>query len=119
MATSIATNTLIIPNIPRCFFNSQETLKTIRQQWEAYGSLCQFIPMKGFLRLMIIYMETQCAIAAKAAMDRTTLYWTIDEQQLVDIQGLSHDNIDKNQNDSLHTMEVRVYFGQVSYLNIK
>lgn len=128
MATSIATNTLIIPNIPHSFFLSDDALETIRSQWATFGQLHQLIPMKGFGRLMVIYLDTQCAITAKKYMDQASLYWIEDydasnNKKTAHIVGLrtvdgSADSTELINNvstltDSVYEMEVRVYFGQV------
>ncbi|KAI8098586.1 Calcipressin-domain-containing protein [Halteromyces radiatus] len=117
MANSIATNTLVIPNIPKLFFTSQDAIDTIRSMWEDFGELHQMIPMKGFRRLMVIYLDTQHAIAAKNYMDHRILYWQ-EIDNTMHIVGLETTSDKDISNDlPLYEMEARVYFGQHNPIN--
>ncbi|ORY94105.1 Calcipressin [Syncephalastrum racemosum] len=118
--TSIATNTLLVPNIPSSFFTYQAALEAIKDCFQQFGTIYVFVAMKGFARLMIIYEETKCAMEAKRKLDKTSLCWTTTSQQdgcetvhVTSIGGMTTDTIDKNG----QTMELRVYFGQHNPIN--
>lgn len=110
---SIATNTLLMPNVPRCFFSDPSILQDVRAKFEDFGTLYAFVAMKGFARLMIIYEETECAMRAKRILDKTTLSWeeTPDAITLISL-GEGNDAGRSTFNDE-QTMQVRLYFGQV------
>lgn len=117
--TSIATNTLLVPNIPSSFFTYQPALETIKDCFQQFGSIYVFVAMKGFARLMVIYEETQCAMEAKRKLDKTQLRWTESQRDgcetvaVTSIGDVTTDTI----SGSEQTMELRLYFGQVRHLS--
>ncbi|KAI8074170.1 Calcipressin-domain-containing protein [Gongronella butleri] len=112
MVTTIATNTLIIPDIPKVFLTSTAALETIRSQCAAFGTLHQFIPMKSFGRLMVIYCETQRALAAKTAMDRAHVYWTEQHGESLILGWNDHVFQERDMRLPVYDLPIRVYFGQ-------
>ena len=113
---SIATNTLLMPNIPSSFFNYPMALEHVRTKFDDFGILYAFVAMKGFGRLMIIYEETACAIKARDTVDNLILSW--EERTMEDDSGIEVFNvsIDKEKPDSDRLcMKIRLYYGQVSY----
>ncbi|CAG8434287.1 1772_t:CDS:2 [Ambispora gerdemannii] len=65
----ISTNTLIIANLSREAFRS-ENLIELRAQLEQYGTLYKFIPIKSFHRILAVYYNTVDASAAKTFADK-------------------------------------------------
>ncbi|KAG0168914.1 hypothetical protein DFQ30_004170 [Apophysomyces sp. BC1015] len=110
---SVATNTLLVPNVPRPFFFCPSALTLIRNKFEEYGAVHDFIAMKGFGRLMIIYEETMSAMAAREAMDKTTLLWKAVGQE---VDMLTLDN-EMELEESMMAMAIRIYYGQHNPIN--
>ncbi|KAL0078605.1 Calcipressin [Phycomyces blakesleeanus] len=110
---SIATNTLLIPDIPKNFFACSSAMKQIEEKFAEFGTISQFILMKGFGRIMVIYEETMAAIKAKLEIDRATLFWK-QENENVEIIAMGKDleNI-----WNANTLEIRIYFGQHNPIN--
>ncbi|KAI8376119.1 Calcipressin [Radiomyces spectabilis] len=98
-AESIATNTLLIPDIPKEVFQSPEAICEIRELCATFGDLHQFIAMKSFRRFMVIYEDTLSSMRAKNALDRSWVTWT------------------DNTCGVLEPLEIRVYYGQHSPLH--
>lgn len=71
----IATNTLLVTNIPKHTFNAS-ALSHLQAHFEQFGPLERFIPLKSFARCMIIYSATEDAVEAKGATDRTIVLST-------------------------------------------
>ncbi|ORX62729.1 hypothetical protein DM01DRAFT_1330859 [Hesseltinella vesiculosa] len=112
MTTTIATNTLIIPDIPSLFFTSDMAMTTIEAQCASFGDLHRFIPMKGFGRFMVIYKDTQRAMAAKNTIDRAHVYWTHIHDKAV-IYKVNDQLIQPAPlHLIIHDLEIRAYFGQ-------
>ncbi|KAI8981448.1 Calcipressin-domain-containing protein [Pilobolus umbonatus] len=111
-AESIATNTLIIPNIPSCFFGCDDAMLLIHDTFVEYGRLYSFVPMKGFRRLMIIYQETASATKAKQDLDKSTLLWQ-ETEPFPTMISLNKPNSDYvNEDKDYESLEIRVYYGQ-------
>ncbi|KAG2227114.1 hypothetical protein INT45_003844 [Circinella minor] len=115
---SIATNTLLMPNVPSSFFNYPTALEHVRSKFDDFGILYAFVAMKGFGRLMIIYEETACAIKARDTIDKMILSW--EERTMKDDSGIEVFNVniveEKPSNDQLW-MEIRLYYGQHNPIN--
>lgn len=99
-AESIATNTLLCPNIPSEFFVCDQALLTLHDACAKFGPIYTFVPMKTFRRIMIIFQETLHALQAKTELDRLTLHW---EDSL--------ENIGFDQTGS-ENWTLRLYYGQ-------
>ncbi|KAF7729329.1 carbohydrate-binding module 1 protein [Apophysomyces ossiformis] len=110
---SVATNTLLVPNVPRPFFSCPSAMKLIKSKFEQFGTVHDFIAMKGFARLMIVYEETMAAMAAKEAMDKTMLLWKMVGEE---INLLSLDN-EMALDESTMSMAIRIYYGQHNPIN--
>ncbi|KAG9304167.1 hypothetical protein G9A89_019729 [Geosiphon pyriformis] len=65
-----ATNTLLITNLNRRTFLSEETLAELRSQLEEYGEIYKFVPMKCFNRILAVFYQTTDAKVAKTNLDR-------------------------------------------------
>ncbi|RCH91782.1 carbohydrate-binding module 1 protein [Rhizopus azygosporus] len=102
-AESIATNTLLIPNIPDCFFGCDEAMLTIHDACAYYGPLYTFVPMKTFRRIMVIYQETEHAMKAKAELDKSTVVWK---------NGPKDITIKKGDTSETNSRILRFYYGQ-------
>lgn len=113
-AESIATNTLLIPEIPLCFFGCDDAMLTIHDAFAKFGPIYTFVPMKGFRRLMIIFQETAHAIEAKKLVDKQTLVWK-EKKPFPDIITLTklENNEHKTAWKQYQMFQLRVYFGQV------
>jgi hypothetical protein len=113
-AESIATNTLLIPEIPLCFFGCDDAMLMIHDAFAEFGPIYTFVPMKGFRRLMIIFQETAHAMKAKKSLDRHTLVWK-EKQPFPDIITLTilENDQDKAVWEQHRLFELRVYYGQV------
>lgn len=123
---TVATNTLLMPNVPALFFQNPTVISTIRQHFESFGDLYTFVVIKGFRRLMIVYNETTSAVKARDFLDRRMLSWTTVDHSIV--EDLSLDYISNMGCQSqrqrpassplpgreYEDMIVRLYFGQVS-----
>lgn len=112
---SIATNTLLVPDIPRSFFSSKTALDKMKTIFEQFGPIYAFIVMKGFGRFMIIYEGTANAMKAKESLDMSMLYWL--ERQVPDGE-VSVEQVrvskDSTVENSLNQKRLlRVYYGQV------
>lgn len=110
----VGTNTLIVTNIPRLYFASPPVLSEIASQFSQHGYIDRFIPIKSFTRILIIYEEASCAMAAKIALDRMVIPQEVyrfvrqaarDELEL-QLQD-ENDEVFQNQDATL-----RVYFGE-------
>ncbi|KAI8365533.1 Calcipressin [Blakeslea trispora] len=113
-AESIATNTLLIPNVPLCFFGCDDAMLTIHDAFADFGPLYTFVPMKGFRRLMIIYQETIHALQAKKALDHSLLSWK-SQEPFPKILGLvtKDSGLETSwQEQDNQVTHIRVYFGQ-------
>nr|CAG8627464.1 8913_t:CDS:2 [Entrophospora candida] len=64
-----ATNTLIVTNLDRPVF-LPENFVELKANFEQYGSIHKFIPIKSFNRMLVIYFQTSDAKTAKAYSDR-------------------------------------------------
>jgi len=64
-----ATNTLIVTNLDRPVF-LPENFVELKANFEQYGSIHKFIPIKSFNRMLVIYFQTSDAETAKAYSDR-------------------------------------------------
>ncbi|ORZ25454.1 Calcipressin [Absidia repens] len=129
MPNSIATNTLLIPNIPPSFFVGDQALQYLRKECARYGEVHQFIPMKGFGRVMVIYVDTTCAITAKDAVDEAKIYWIEikdNDTKRARILGIDHGdddiaelcrNIRETSSIPYSEKYIRVYFGQHNPIN--
>lgn len=111
---SIATNTLLMPNIPALFFEYPASLDFLRSTFEQHGSLHAFIAMKGFRRLMIIYDETLCAVNALESLDKKTLLWNPPSTTSNTIQLYIKDADEHVDIPGIDGMQIRLYYGQVS-----
>ncbi|KAI9022228.1 Calcipressin [Phycomyces nitens] len=110
---SIATNTLLIPDIPKNFFACSSAMKQIEEKFAEFGPVSQFILMKGFGRIMVIYEETMAAINAKQAIDRAILFWEQDNENITIIaMGKDLEPI-----WNANGLEIRIYFGQHNPIN--
>lgn len=123
---TVATNTLLMPNVPAIFFQNPTVISTIRQHFESFGDLYTFVVIKGFRRLMIVYNETSSAVKARDFLDRRMLSWTTVDHSIV--EDLSLDYISSSMGCQAQQqppssplpgrryedMIVRLYFGQVS-----
>ncbi|KAL1915221.1 uncharacterized protein VTP21DRAFT_7497 [Calcarisporiella thermophila] len=69
MPSIIATNTLIIPNVPIAYFTHPEDFASLRERLDVFGPN-RFIPIRSFARIFVVYFETQNAINAKNQLDR-------------------------------------------------
>ncbi|KAI9267960.1 Calcipressin [Phascolomyces articulosus] len=117
-SNSIATNTLLMPNIPSSFFNYPTALEHVRAKFDDFGILYAFVAMKGFGRLMIIYEETICAIKARDILDKTILSW--EEHSVTDGAGIAVTNVsvgEERPNDDRLWVEIRLYYGQHNPIN--
>lgn len=74
-AESIATNTLLIPDIPTCFYGCDDAMLLIHDAFAEFGPIYTFVQMKGFRRLMIIFQETVHAMKAKNTLDKHFIIW--------------------------------------------
>ncbi|KAI8087049.1 Calcipressin-domain-containing protein [Gilbertella persicaria] len=113
-AESIATNTLLVPDVPLCFFGCDDAMLTIHDAFAKFGLLYTFVPMKGFRRLMIIYQETTHALEAKKTLNHSILAWK-QREPFPEILELAEKNIDLKkdwQNQGKQVFDIRVYFGQ-------
>ncbi|KAI7907966.1 Calcipressin [Cokeromyces recurvatus] len=114
-AESIATNTLLIPDIPIYFFGCDDAMLTIHDAFAEFGPLYTFVPMKGFRRLMIIFQETIHAMNAKKALDRFIMVWKENPSSFPDIITLITRNkeIEQTWIDANNQIrQFRVYYGQ-------
>lgn len=113
-SNSIATNTLLMPNIPALFFEYPASLAFLRSTFEKYGNLHAFVAMKGFRRLMIIYDETLCSVDAHDSLDKKTLLWTQPSSTSESIYLYIKDAGECVDVPGLDDMQIRIYYGQVS-----
>lgn len=111
-AESIATNTLLLPDIPLSFFGCDDALLLIHDTFAAFGPIYTFVQMKGFRRLMIIFQETAHAMKAKTVLDKHHLLWR-ERTPFPEIIALVKD-CDKATLDGKQDLLLRVYYGQVS-----
>jgi hypothetical protein len=113
-AESIATNTLLIPEIPLCFFGCDNAMLTIYDAFAEFGPIYTFVPMKGFRRLMIVFQETVHAMQAKKSLDRHSLVWKEKKPfpGIITLTKLENEQ-DKAVWEQYQLFELRVYFGQV------
>src|SRR4051812_46041697 len=72
-AIGVGSNTLIVTNIPRLFFASPPVLSEIASWFSQHGFIERFIPIKSFTRILVVYEEEACAVAAKSALDQMTI----------------------------------------------
>ncbi|KAI8142456.1 Calcipressin [Fennellomyces sp. T-0311] len=115
-ANSIATNTLLMPNVPSTLFNYPISLEQVRVRFDDVGVLYAFVAMKGFGRLMIIYEETAAAIKARETIDKTILSW----QEHSESSGVTVTDINIGNDipsDRRPWMEIRLYYGQHNPIN--
>jgi hypothetical protein len=114
-AESIATNTLLIPNIPTCFFGSDDAMLLIHDACAAFGPLYTFVKMKGFGRLMVIYRDTANSIKAKQQLDRNHLIWKEREPfpEIISLTKLDETDIKAWVDLGYKVLDLRVYYGQV------
>ncbi|CDH58255.1 predicted protein [Lichtheimia corymbifera JMRC:FSU:9682] len=115
---SIATNTLLMPNIPALFFEYPASLDFLRSTFEQHGSLHAFIAMKGFRRLMIIYDETLCAVNALESLDKKTLLWSPPSTTSKTIQLYIKDADERVDIPGIDGMQIRLYYGQHNPINV-
>ncbi|OZJ06180.1 hypothetical protein BZG36_01022 [Bifiguratus adelaidae] len=106
----LATNTLTIPNIPLAFYQIPDILPAIHAKFATFGPIYKFIPIKGFRRILIIYMETLHAMVAKDVMDRIMLPWNEDGHTVP----LASPEERKKNASSDNGILLRVYFGEVN-----
>ncbi|KAI7872428.1 Calcipressin-domain-containing protein [Spinellus fusiger] len=107
---SIATNTLLLPDIPKCLMKCDSSLKSLKVKFEEFGSLSQFIVMKGFGRIMVVYESTAHAMQAKKTMDRETVAWHKETDS-----DTPHTLVFGQPPDSYlleNSFELRLYYGQ-------
>jgi hypothetical protein len=112
-AESIATNTLLVPDIPLCFFGCDDAMLLIHDTFAAFGPIYTFVQMKGFRRLMIIFQETVAAMKAKTTLDKHIIIWKerVPFPEIVTLttqQDSSDITWEGNQ-----VFKMRVYYGQV------
>ncbi|KAI9310696.1 Calcipressin-domain-containing protein [Dichotomocladium elegans] len=119
-AQSIATNTLLMPNIPLCFFENPTALETLRAKFNEFGAIYAFVAMKGFRRFMIVYEETLCAKNARDALDTQWLVWT-EQPSSTTMGGLIVNEVrilSAVQPGSITKhMRIRLYYGQHNPIN--
>ncbi|KAI7881191.1 Calcipressin [Lichtheimia hyalospora FSU 10163] len=115
---SIATNTLLMPNIPALFFDYPAALAFLRSTFEQHGSLHAFIAMKGFRRLMIIYEETLCAVNAHDSLDKDTLLWSHPSTESEPIHLYIKAPGEQACIPGTHDMQIRLYYGQHNPINV-
>lgn len=114
---SIATNTLLIPDIPPCFYGCDDAMLLIHDAFAAFGPLFKFVQMKGFRRLMLIFQETAHAMKAKKALDRHYIIWR-ERQPFPEIITFTKEKDEVKWKDH-EFLEIRVYYGQVKKENSK
>lgn len=110
-AESIATNTLLIPDIPPCFFGCDDAMLLIHDSFAEFGPIYTFVQMKGFRRLMIIFQETVQAMKAKTTLDKRVVIWKERKPfpKIVTLTNIQEgDTWEGNQ-----VFTLRVYYGQV------
>jgi hypothetical protein len=110
-AESIATNTLLIPSIPLCFFGCDDAMLLIHDTFATFGPIYTFVQMKGFRRLMIIFQETVHAIKAKTELDKHVIIWK-ERQPFPEIITLTQNDPDQTWEGN-QVLKLRVYYGQV------
>lgn len=106
-AESIATNTLLIPNIPDLFFSCDQVMLTLHDACAHFGPLYTFVPMKTFRRIMVIFQETAHAIKAKESLDRSVLVWKQNE-----LENIAFENATSTNTDDAERLLLRFYYGQ-------
>lgn len=118
-AESIATNTLLIPDVPATFFGCDDALLTLHDAFAEFGPIYTFVPMKGFRRLMIIYQETVHAMKAKQALDRHSIVYREREPfpEIVTYAKVDSDTEQVWRDAGNVVLQLRVYYGQVIYAN--
>lgn len=109
-AESIATNTLLLPDIPPFFFGCDDALLLIHDAFAAFGPIYTFVQMKGFRRLMIIFQETAHAMKAKTTLDKHHVIWK-ERTPFPEIISLVKD-YDKEAHLDSQDLLLRVYYGQ-------
>lgn len=109
---SIATNTLLIPDVPKSFYGCDDAMLLLHDAFAEFGPLYTFVPMKGFRRIMIIYQETVHALNAKKELDRHVIVYKERVNNFPEIVTLSNEQDWNDQDYELFLL--RVYFGQVS-----
>ncbi|RUS21566.1 Calcipressin-domain-containing protein [Endogone sp. FLAS-F59071] len=97
----LATNTLTLP-IPRPLFAHPYMLQHLRDQFEMFGPIHRFIPIKSFARVLVVYEETLHAMTAKSFMDRMVIRWNEETEE-------------ENAEDT--EFVIRVYFGEHTPIN--
>ncbi|KAG2234292.1 hypothetical protein INT48_002882 [Thamnidium elegans] len=107
---SIATNTLLIPDIPACFYGCDDAMLLIHDAFAEFGPLYKFVQMKGFRRLMLIFQETQHAVNAKTALDKNVIVWK-ERLPFPEIIAFNKEKDETTWQD-YEMLEIRVYFGQ-------
>lgn len=108
---SIATNTLLIPDIPLCFFGCDDAMLMIHDAFSAFGPLYTFVQMKGFCRLMIVFQETEHAMKAKTTLDKHYIIWK-ERKPFPEIVTITNEKDEETWQD-YEILELRVYYGQV------
>lgn len=71
-------------------------LQQLRDQFEMFGPVHRFIPIKSFARVLVVYEETLHAMTAKSFMDRMVIRWS-----------------EETEDESTEEFVIRVYFGEV------
>lgn len=66
------TNTLIITQLPAEFFH-QSILDALREHFALFGPLHAWAPLKGFARIILVYLSEDAAEDAKKHCDGLTL----------------------------------------------
>lgn len=114
-AESIATNTLLIPDVPANFFGCDDALLILHDAFAEFGPIYTFVPMKGFRRLMIIYQETAHAMKAKQTLDRHSIVYREREPfpEIVTYAKVDSDTEQVWRDAGNVVLQLRVYYGQV------
>lgn len=113
-AESIATNTLLIPDIPKCFFGCDDAMLLLHDAFAEFGPIFTFVPMKGFRRIMIIYQETVHALKAKKDLDKHVVIYKDRVNDFPEIVTLSDPSSWSDTDYDVFLL--RVYFGQVKII---
>ncbi|GAN10894.1 calcipressin [Mucor ambiguus] len=119
-AESIATNTLLIPDVPAIFFGCDDALLTLHDAFAEFGPIYTFVPMKGFRRLMIIFQETVHAMKAKQALDRHSIVYREREPfpEIVTYAKVDNDTEQVWKDAGNVVLQLRVYYGQHFAINV-